>query len=100
MHKRRCVLCLPFNLVIAIECAAGHHRFSMRLWLGLCLNGGPDPATPATARQRMKITVKTTGFLNSKKFCLCVVYLRRYLQLDVWLCVSNCSRGAYAAEQV
>ena len=45
-----CALCLPFDLIFAIKYTTGHYRCSMRLWLGLCLNGGPDPATcdPAT----------------------------------------------------
>jgi hypothetical protein len=44
------VLCtLPaFDLVFAIEYATAHDRCSMRLWLGLCLNGGPDPAILTT----------------------------------------------------
>lgn len=42
------MLCtLPaFDLVFAIEYATGHARCSTQLWLGLCLHGGPDPATP------------------------------------------------------
>ena len=50
MHRRCCVLCLPFELVFAIKYATGHYRCSIRLWLGLCLNGGPDPATPRVQR--------------------------------------------------
>lgn len=31
--------------MFAIKYGTGHYRCSTWLWLGLCLNGGPDPAT-------------------------------------------------------
>ena len=34
------------QVIIVVQCV----NASMRLWLGLCLNGGPDPATPAAQK--------------------------------------------------